>query len=447
MLNFVNKIYVISATMLYLALSPKVDDGVLIIYFYGIVMTISYFLMLHVNSSLKNSSYTNVTLAVEVFLFSIVTVAIENFISFYYTHNFFMFSTSDAVFYHTQTLMLMKYPIWDAIHKYLQYMSFDDLGMILVLYPLYHIYPSNLTLNFFYVIIGVISALSLFRLSLNFMSRKYAFMVALAYPLASFVLFLESTGLKESFMDMLVILAFDYYYKFINHKNGINLIKTLIFLAIIMLFRPAISIMIIGAIGISMQVSRQGGIVAKMLSVGMFFGFIAMSNMIMDVVNTYTTGGVGTLVEARESQGMIIGSVSFTYAVNALSQAIGPIPTFIAIPKKLLTMFYAPGLMYRVLISFAFWVGSYYIYKTRSHLLYPLVLFSIIEMSSLAFLMDGLELRKAMPHIAIVFVVAFWFFDKYDAKEIYIKNAEVFKGFFKLSLLFLIIIIFYWNFR
>ncbi len=448
MLDYINKIYIIVILTLYMLLASHVNGYVSLLYFYAIALALSYFTVLYVNSVASYTSYNYKNLFLNVFIYSAIAVSIQNFISYYYNKNFFIFSTSDAVFYHNQAIRLMNLPITEAIHKYLTYMSFDDLGMILILYPLYHIYPSNLTLNVLYVIVGTISALSLFRLSQNFMDKKYAYFAALTYAISSYVLFFETTGLKEVFMDMVVILSFDYYYRFMNNKNGINLLKAAAFMAMLFLFRPAITIMILGGIGITMQFSKEGGVITRIISVIVIIGFVAMSNLIIEVIQTYTTGGVDTLLEARQTQGGIIGSVPFTYAVNIISQTLGPLPTLTAIIKaKLLIMFYAPGLVYRVFLAFPFWIGAFYMFKIRYYKLYPILIFAVLEMSSLAFLLDGLELRKAMPQMAFIYVIAFWFIYIYDNKKIFIANAEIFKGFFKVSMLILVGLMFYWNFR
>jgi hypothetical protein len=65
-------------------------------------------------------------------------------------------------------------------------------------------------------------------------------------------------------------------------------------------------------------------------------------------------------------------------------------------------------------------------------------------MFALALVMEGLELRKAMPHIPFVFIIAFWFLDQYDNKQIVFKRPKRFKQLFKVSLFLLALLIFYW---
>ena len=46
--------------------------------------------------------------------------------------------------------------------------------------------------------------------------------------------------------------------------------------------------------------------------------------------------------------------------------------------------------------------------------MYPLFFFVIMEMAGLCMVFDGLELRKAMPHVAIFILAAFWYMDQFD---------------------------------
>jgi hypothetical protein len=110
-------------------------------------------------------------------------------------------------------------------------------------------------------------------------------------------------------------------------------------------------------------------------------------------------------------------------------------------------MFYTSGLVYRVLLSFPFWLGVFYIFKAKSEPLYPMVIFVLFEMSALAYLIDGLELRKALPHMPFVYIVAFWFLDKYDTGRLRFKNSEDFKVLFWTVMVLFVLMICYWNFR
>ena len=446
MLKTINHAYLIIAIVLYLALVEKYSIK------YGVISTIhiftalSYYSILQLNYKMNKGFYKRTNLTIEIFLYTLFFITFNNIISYSYDKDFFVFNKADTLFYHQHVLEMLHMKFSQAIDYYLSYMGTDDLGMILILYPLYHIAESNLILNFLYLFTGIISSLSIFSIGKNFMSRKYAFLSALSYSISSFVIYFHSIGLKESFMIMLVILSFDFYYRFIKNKNFINLIISFAFIASLLLFRPAIAAMIIVAIGLGSLLSKKGGIGIKFLSFLIILFLISMAGSILAIIERYSAGGFEMLIYARESQGMIISSLSFTYTVNILAQIIGPLPTLISAEKISLT-FFGSGLIYRVLLAFPFWLGIRYIFKTKSYKIYPLVIFVLIEMMALALLLEGLELRKALPHIPIVFIIAFWFLDKYDNKIIVFKRSKRFKLFFRFSIFLLAMIILFWNFR
>ena len=446
MFVLINRVYLISIIFLFLIFSLKISGDFIYINLFAIFSSIVYFLMLKLNMSMPIKSYSNRVMVI--FIYTLLAIFIQNFISYFYTDNYFMFSDSDAMLYHREASKMVNMPsLSSAIDYYLKGMGTDDLGMVLVLYPLYHIIKSNLILNFLYIFVNLITAFSIFRIAKIFISEKYAFLSSVAYSLSSFVLLFNSTGLKESFMVMLTILAFDFYYRFIESKNIIYLLIMLLFLEAIMFFRPAISVIIIASIGVSAFFSKQTGVTIKAIALIIFLIIVAVAgNSIAAEIDDYTAGGIDGLIYARTIQGSIIGGLPFTYAVNVLSQSIGPIPTIIS-SKKVLTMFYTSGLIYRVLLSFPFWLGIIYIYKEKIYKLYPLTIFVIMEMLALIFLIDGLELRKAMPHMPVVYILAFWFLDRYDNGIIKIKKSNRFRRFFYTSMFILIFLIFYWNIR
>ena len=446
MLNTINRVYLLTAILLYTILAFKAQTNYFLVNLYAVISFISYFVIIYINSNLEDSYYSYFYLAIEVFFYVTIFVFLENVLSYYYRGNFFVFSEGDAITYHTFAKTIVQMPFSKGIEYYLNFLGFDDLGMMLVLYPLYLIVKSNLILNIFYIFVAVVTALSLFSLAQNFLSKRYAFLASLAYSLASFTLFFYASGLKESFMIMLIVLSYDFIYRFLKTKNLSFLFLGAIPLFLIIFFRPALTAMIILSFAIGAMFSQKGGIVVKILAVVIFLGLFAFSGQIMKMVNSYMAGGFDALIYARETQGMIKGGLPFTYMVNFISQTIGPLPT-LSSPSNIVAMLYAPGLIYRVLLAIPFWLGVYYIYKKKEVLIYPITIFVFTEMASLIFLIDGLELRKCMPHMPFVFLIAFWFMDKYEKKEISIKNPQRFMEAFFIALFLLLFMMVYWNFR
>ena len=446
MFNFSTKIYLIVSLCLYIVLISKNSEEYFLINTVNIFSVISFYGILYINAHMKLKNYTRNYLNIEVFIYSLIFISSYNFISYFYSGDFFVFSKADALFYHNQTIQMINMEFGEAIEHYLSYMGTDDLGMILVLFPLYHIAESNIILNILYLFVGIVTSISIFSISQKIMSKKYAFLSTLSYSLSSFVLYFHSIGLKESFMVMLVVLSFDFYYKFIKTKNILYILLVLLFIGTILLFRPAVSVIIIASIGIGSLLGKKSGIAIKLVSLLILIFLISIGDNIIKIIEHYSRGGFDMLIYSREAEGMIIGSIPFTYTVNILSQLIGPLPTLVSSEKIMLTLI-APSLIYRVFLSFPFWMGAWYIYKTKIYIIYPLLLFVLMEMSSLALILEGLEFRKSLPHIAIVFIIAFWFMDKYDSRQLIWEKRKKFKLFYKFSILILILIIIFWNFK
>jgi len=147
----------------------------------------------------------------------------------------------------------------------------------------------------------------------------------------------------------------------------------------------------------------------------------------------------------KESEGMVKGSLLFTYSVNILAQLIGPLPSVNSNMRPLLS-FYSAGLIYRVIIAIPFWIGVYYLWKHKISILFPLLIFVLFEMSSLALILEGLELRKSLPHLPFVYIISFWFLDKFDLRLALINRQKV-KNLINIFILIAFGIIIYWNFR
>src|SRR5699024_4870810 len=128
------------------------------------------------------------------------------------------FSEADAFVYHDFAQEMSSMSWGYAIDYFLRYYRFEDLGMVLILSAVYSIAESNLLFNAFNIFVGVITAIGVFRISRYLMTEKYAFICALSFTISSYFVWFHASGLKESFMVMLVVLFFDQFYKY-NYSN------------------------------------------------------------------------------------------------------------------------------------------------------------------------------------------------------------------------------------
>ena len=113
---------------------------------------------------------------------------------------------------------------------------------------------------------------------------------------------------------------------------------------------------------------------------------------------------------------MVTTTSLFQKAVLAIGALIGPFPSLLYVSRP--TIDYKPlfgaGLLYKFLLFYPFLKGVVYCLRSRIVLLYPLFVFTLLEIAGLVVVFDGLELRKAMPHIPIFILSAFWYMSQFD---------------------------------
>ncbi|MEX2567690.1 MAG: hypothetical protein WD431_17215 [Cyclobacteriaceae bacterium] len=326
-------------------------------------------------------------------------------------------------------------------------MTYSDLGAVLIISSIYRIVESNLLVNIFYLLCGGITSLAIFSIAKNVMSLRYSYLCAISYSLSSYVLWFHSSGLKESFMVMIVVLFFDQCYKIYNNYKIINILMSVIFVIILLLFRPPLLFFCIGSFGLTLLLIKGKGTPSKIL---LFLGaivLIASYSYIDIILSRYLSGDIKSMLSTRESAGLVVGNLSFTYLVNILGQMIGPFPSVIPNYRTILS-FFSAGLIYRVFLSLALWFGVYAAFKYKVNKIYPLIFFLLMEMLSLTFIVEGLELRKSLPHFPAIYIVSFWALYLYE-NNIYntINRHSSFKRYYKLSIIILCIIVIFWNVR
>ena len=448
MLKLILNRYILFAVLLNLIMIISLEESYILVYIFNILSIGCYYLVLFSKLPKPLSFFNPIRLASIVFFYSLFFVIAFNAISYYYNGNFYVFSESDAVFYHEFSKRIVNLSFWDGLNLFLLQATFEDLGVILIISALYKIVASNLLLNFFYLLIGVLTSLLIFRIGRNFMSQKYAFLSALAYSTSSFVLWFHASGLKESIMIFWIILFYDQYYKFITKKKMFNILLMAVSFFAIILFRPAIMLLLFGSIFTSILLAKRRSIGVSLLLVSSLFIFIFGFGYVEVVLNRFVgSGGVNEMLANKESSGMVKLSLPFTIAVNILSSLFGPLPS-VNPGSKVILSFYSVGLIFRVLLSVSFWFGIYYAFKRKVYKLYPLIFFVIFEGFSLSFILESLELRKSLPHFFAIFLISFWFlnfferrfFSRYKSRKRIISIVK-----FSYVLFFLLMLL--WNFK
>lgn len=446
MLKNINTIYLLFGVSVYAVFAFYIpfDNG--IIYLLNFFQLLSFWSLLEYTRNRNEEFFHTRNLVSIVLLYTLFFCISLNLISHAYRGNFLVFSELDAVLYDYYGRRMASMTLAEGINEFLNYYSFDDLGMVMVTSSIYRFIDSNLALNVFYILLSILSARHLFKICKYFMTHKYAYLCSLTFSCSSFMVWFNSSGLKESIMIYLLIFLFQKYYAYRSVKNIFFLFQMTLAILAIGFFRPVISVFFIASVALSYLLENRNNIKGGVVMVGFLMGLVVLSSFIVTVLDRYTLGGdIVYLLAVREAQGMVIGGVTFTYAVNILSQFFGPLATFIPL-NNIKLAFYAPGLLFRMLLSLPFWFGAYIVLKRLNSALLSMVFFSLIEMLSLLLILEGLELRKALLHFPFVFVVAFYFLDNIK-KAGFLKREITTKRLLLVGSIVLCVLLVVWNIR
>lgn len=448
MLKIILKRYLWIGILLNIFFVYSLNDEYILIYVFNIISIILYYFVVYTKISKSQNYFLPRRLGTIVFFYSLVFIFLINTLSYYYNSNYYVFSESDALFYHEVSLRMASESLSNGLSNFFLHSTFEDLGIVLVISSLYQIVDSNLIVNFFYLLSGVLVSLYMFRIGHKFMSHKYAFIAALSYSLLSFVLWFHSSGLKESVMVFLIVLFYDQYYEFMIKKNMTNLLVMFFSIMTILLFRPAISLLILASVLITFLLTQRKSLSKFIVTPILFILIFLMYGYIQTVLNKFINPeGIAAMLENKEASGMVKLSLPFTIAINIISAFFGPFPTLLP-NLKIVLSFFSVGLIFKVLLSSIFWVGVYYAFKRKLFKLFPLILFVVFESFSLSFILEALELRKSLPHFFAIFIVSFWFLDYFNQKgSLSLNTKKKIKNFVKFSSFLVLLVILIWNLK
>lgn len=446
MLKSINKRYLIFGILAYLLISALNPPDMKLLYLVNGAALISFAMLIHYVQQRPDGFFTQKNLLFIVFAYVGIYVFCYNLLSFYYTDNLYIFSENDALYYHKDAITMSEMPFFDSIAYFLSYREVEDLGISLVLSCLYRIAASKIMLSIFYVFVGTLTALSIFNISKRFMSVKYAFLCAIAYSVSSYVIWFHSSGLKESLLIWLVTLFYGSYYRLTFDKKLSAVWGLIVTPLLIMMFRPVLSLFCLASLAIGIAFRKKLTVPQLVFLVGVMLAGIYFLEPIIGSTDKFLLGGTESMLEIKQMEGMIKGSVSFSYLVNTLASMFGPFPSLLS--SKVHLTFFAPGLIFKVFVSIGFWFGVVHILKAKMTQAYPMLFFVLVEMASLTYILEALELRKSLPHFPLVYIVAFIFIYRFDHNQLLtVKNHLLYKKSFQVMSIVLCFLMVYWNFR
>ena len=377
----------------------------------NVATLLSYTYLLWISINKEEDYFTNRRLWLTVLVYSFVMVGLFLQMSYFYTGNTFLFSEGDARLYERASFLLKDKGFVEALALLSRGATYDDWGAPMSMAFLLKIVPNKLFVNICYILMNVIGALCLFSIGRNIkMSRKYAYMAALSYAISSYSIFFIGSFLKEEILCFLVIVSFYLLYQYNKNQNLLYLAVGGFTSSLIVFFRVPVAIFLWLSYASLLLLGNKGHI-KRMLFAFLFITVYLLTVGLLEYSSTrYVNSG-----DVTDSY-QYVTTTLFQKVVSSLGALVGPFPTLFQISTVNFTQkpLFGAGLLFKFLLFYPYWKGFVYCMKIKAVEVYPLFLFTAMEMVGLCVVFDGLELRKAMPHIAIFFLAAFWFMDKFD---------------------------------
>lgn len=411
LLNTTIRAYICIGVFLYAILFVLKEDvniswyNVLNLYTFG-----CYAFLLWGSSNWADCHYSCRNLVITIFVYSVFFLSLNLLLSEYYTDNTFMFSESDARLYEKGSFKLLEIPFSGWIPRMIKKnVEYADWGATFIMSFMLHIIPSKLFINVSYLCLNTISGIFLFKTGRIIMSSRYAYLAALTYSLSSYIFFFMGSFLKEIIMVTWVILSLFFLYLYYQHDRLRYAITGGIVSLVLIFFRPPVAVFIwISYITMFFLKTKNG--VFRCIGIGvMLVFFVAAFGMLQDASQKYAHGG--DITESYEYK----STSGFQKAVLYAGAFIGPFPQLLQDDGEITYKpLFGAGLLFKLLLFFAFWKGLWYALKNKRMEAIPIYAFVLTEILGLSAALDGLELRKSMPHVPFAILLAFWYISAFD---------------------------------
>ena len=376
----------------------------------NIYMFASYALILWKSNKLADANFTSKNLGIIVFAYSFVFVTLSLLLSDYYSDNSFIFSDSDAIAYYKYSSALLG----KSHEKWIPFLLdkrwfYDDWGAPIAYTLMFHIVHSKLFVNFCYVLLNTISSICLFKIGRVIMHVRYAYIAALSFAISSYSIFFMGSFLKEEMLVFLVVASMYMLYMYIQHNNmGYLFIGGFISLAVIF-FRPPVALFIWVSYMIFFLLKAKKGIFRSLAIFVTILAAVAAFGIIQFSAERYAHSGDVTETE------VFVSTSAFQKIVLYAGALVGPFPQLLQYDDNFTYKpLFGAGLLFKLLLPLAFWTGFWKSVRHKYTAVIPLYAFVILEILGLSVALDGLELRKSMPHVPLYILTAFWLLSMND---------------------------------
>ena len=353
-------------------------------------------------------NYTEKSLFLIVFIYGLLLGSLIIFVSNYYGGEEFLFEDPDAVLYYKEGMRSVNFGFIENAKRYLVNHPFTDWGALTFSSIMLSFIPSFYFVNFFYIFIGAISAILLFRIGKHFMPEPYAYLASLSYSTSSYLILFHCTFLKESLFILLVINVMYFFYKaIIDGKNG-ALFGVLVFVTSVAFFRTAVVAFLLASLTCYYAITQRGKAISMFLYGIIGIGLLGSMAYLQTQMEFYTAGGDRDVILAESGSGNYSGG--FNFFVGWFAALFGPFPTLFPTEAQgpVTMIFYGAGLVYKLFLAIPLWLGVFFAIKYFDIKMIPIVVFVVIEIMASAYVMASLELRKVMLHVPFTYVLAFY---------------------------------------
>lgn len=445
MLKQINKAYWYIGIILYVVFSFNniMEKNFLFFHLVSFLTFIAFGIIIVETNKCKLSFFTKQNLFVIVFGCSLFEVILFHLLSYYIDGDTFVFSKIDALMYFTESQKMCKMSFEDSLNylsKTLLF-GFDDWGAFLWITTIFRIIPSQFFLSFLHCIVGGISAIMLFDIGKLLMIRRYAFFAALTFSIASFTSLMHSVCMKETVFICLVIASFHAFYSFLRYKKKRYLLLSLVWISATMLFRIPVALILAFSFGLTWVLIYSKGLVVLILGVVLSL-VIYSSSLFSMTYERYLRGGNVELIIERKNELAKGGGIANQMA-DPLAALIGPFPS-VAMKDIKNTPLNASGLIYRLLLAAPFFAGGYYAFRYKYKKVYPLIIFFLANVIGVAISVKGMEARLSLPHLSMMYLVAFWWLANYDCRRIRLRLSQAVVNCYFFIILIISVI---WNLR
>lgn len=371
------------------------------------VTFISYSYLIWICMDKNDDYFTNNRLGMTVFLYSVVFVALYLLMSYTDSDYVLLFNGLDAMDYEIMSAR-MKDMGFPAMFNYMSNIfGFDDWGAPLVMAVMLKFIPSKFFFIFCQILMNVVGALCLFSISKSIMPKKYGYMATLVYAISSYTIFFLSSMLKEEMMALMVIVCFFFLYRYRERKDPFYILVGGGISLLIIFFRVPIAVFVWLVYAITILLDSKGHVQRGLVVILIIAGFVLSVSMVQYSSDRYVSS-VATYMYDSTSL--------FHKVVLSVGALLGPFPDLLQLSSKSITYrpMNAPGTLYKFFLFFPFWKGLIYCLRSKATEVVPIFLFCLLEIAGLVSVFDGLELRKAFPHLSLYILAAFWFMSRFD---------------------------------